>query len=131
MESGDELLYDEDSGNELEDDDDAFGMEMEPEPSSTHDKRDAEEFPFEVLTAEQIVHHMVDTIKEVNAIVEVCMVYKELLAYIVVLAIFLWPWVGYTQKSNLLLRCIIYTGSSIQRKMLGTMDSDWWLNSQT
>jgi len=75
MESGDEFLYDEESGNdndEMEDDDDEFGMEMEEqEPSSSQNKRDVEEFPYQVLTAEQIVHHMVDTIKDVNAIVEI------------------------------------------------------------
>ena len=72
MDSEEEFLYDDESENEMEDDDDEFGMEMEdPEPSSTQNKRDVEDFSFEVLTAEQIVHHMVDTIKEVNAIVEV------------------------------------------------------------
>lgn len=74
MESEDDLLYNEDSGNEVQDDDDEddfIGMEMEPEPSSAQDKRDVEEFPFEVLTTEQIVQHMVDCIKEVNTIVEV------------------------------------------------------------
>jgi len=71
MESEDDFLYDEDSGNEMDEDNDEFGMEMEPEPSSTQDKQDTEAFPFEVLTAEQLTQHMVDTIKEVNAIVEI------------------------------------------------------------
>ena len=74
MDLEDDFLYeDEDSGHEIEDDDneDFIGMEMEPEPSSTPDKRDVEDYPCEVLTPEQIVQHMVDCIKEVNAIVEV------------------------------------------------------------
>ncbi len=73
MDMEDDFLYDdEDSGHEIEDEDEDFiGMEMEAEPSSTPDKRDAEDYPCEVLTPEQIVQHMVDCIKEVNAIVEV------------------------------------------------------------
>ena len=75
MDFEDDFLYeDEDSGHEIEDDDDEdfIGMEMEPEPSSAPDKRDVDDYPYEVLSPEQIVQHMVDCIKEVNAIVEVC-----------------------------------------------------------
>ncbi len=76
MDSEDDFLYDDDdSGQEMEDEDDDdeefIGMEMEPEANTSREKREAEEFPFEVKTPEQIVQHMVDCIKEVNAIVEV------------------------------------------------------------
>ncbi len=73
MDLEEDFLYDgEDSGHEIENDDEDFiGMEMEAEPSCTPDKRDVEDYPCEVLTPEQIVQHMVDCIKEVNAIVEV------------------------------------------------------------
>ena len=74
MDSEDELLF-EDSGNELEeeeeDDDDFVDMGMEPEASSTHPKYEEEDFPYQVLTADEIVKHMVDCIKEVNSVVQV------------------------------------------------------------
>ncbi len=75
-----------DSGNESPDvggddvDDDDFGMDIglgeEPGPSSAaggsgQDKSKEEEYQYEVLTAEQIVEHMVECIKEVNNVVEV------------------------------------------------------------
>ena len=77
MDSEDDILF-EDSEHEMEeeDDDDEFvGMEMEPEAGSTQENRhDEEEFPFQVLTTEEIVQHMVDCIKEVNAVVEVSII---------------------------------------------------------
>lgn len=72
MESEEEIYVDEDSEYEMSDDDDDFvdpGMETEP-CSSTRDKRDIEEYPFVVLSPEQIVQYMVDCIKEVNTVVE-------------------------------------------------------------
>lgn len=76
MESEDDILFGDESGQEMDDDDDDddfVGMEMDPEAGSAHDshRHDEEDFPFEVLTTEQIVQHMVDCIKEVNAVVEV------------------------------------------------------------
>ena len=79
MDSDDDMLYDEDSGNEMgdeehedhdEEDDDFVDMGMEPEPS-TQEKHEGEEYPFEVLTADQIVQHMVDCIREVNSVIQV------------------------------------------------------------
>ena len=70
MESEDDLLYQEESDHEMDDEDDDF-VDMDPEAGSTQEKHDVEEFPYEVLTTEQIVQHMVDCIKEVNAVVEV------------------------------------------------------------
>lgn len=76
MESEDDILFGDESGQEMDDDDDDddfVGMEMDPEAGSAHDshRHDEEDFPFEVLTTEQIVQHMVDCIKEVNAVVEI------------------------------------------------------------
>lgn len=71
MDSGEETLYDDvDSGNESSGDDVDFAMEVE-----THNPRErqpeVDDYPFEVLSTEDIVQHMVDSIKEVNAVVEV------------------------------------------------------------
>lgn len=66
-------MYDEAESEEITDEEDELPMEMEPaESSSTHERRDDEDFHYEVLTAEQIVQYMVDSIKEVNAVVQVC-----------------------------------------------------------
>lgn len=71
MDGEDDLSYDE-SGEDDMDDEDFVDIAMEPEPSSTSDTRDTEEYPYEVLTADKIVHVMVECIKEVNAVVQVC-----------------------------------------------------------
>ncbi len=88
MESEEEVLYNEseeeeededDSGNESSggDDDDGLSvalLDSEPTVSanmSSKDKMDFDEdFPFEVLTTEQIMQHMQDCIKEVNNVVQ-------------------------------------------------------------
>lgn len=74
MDSEDDMIYDEDSEGEVEIDssDNEDFVEM-AEPSSTQDKSEQEEFPFEVLTADKIVKFMVDCIKEVNVVVQVCL----------------------------------------------------------
>lgn len=74
MDSEDDMIYDEDSEGEVEIDssDNEDFVEM-AEPSSTQDKSEQEEFPFEVLTADAIVKFMVDCIKEVNVVVQVCL----------------------------------------------------------
>ena len=76
MDSDDDMLYDEDSGNEIgdaveeEEDEDFVDMGMEPEPS-TQEKHEGEDYPFEALTADHIVQHMVDCIREVNSVIQV------------------------------------------------------------
>lgn len=71
MESDEDTLYDVDSGNESSGDEDE-GFPIEPEPCSARESRmEIDEFPFEVLTTEHIVLHMIDCIKEVNSVVEV------------------------------------------------------------
>lgn len=70
MDSDDELMYEEESEEEVSDDD-HMNMVMEPEVSSTTYETQDEEFPHQVLTPDMIVQHMIDCIKEVNTIVEV------------------------------------------------------------
>ena len=86
----DDYLYDEDddntdSGNagSSDDDDDGIGMDLESDiPSSSHlgstsldrsgsERQHDEEYHYEVLTTEQIVEHMVESIKEVNNVIQV------------------------------------------------------------
>lgn len=69
MDSEEETLYDDvDSGNESSGDD----VVMDIESGDPRDKtNDTDEYPFEVLSTEEIVQHMVDCIKEVNIVVEV------------------------------------------------------------
>jgi len=69
MDSEDGQIHDLDLGNDDDDEDDEFPMENEP--ISSREKMDIEDFPYEVLTTEQIVQHMVDSIKEVNSVVEI------------------------------------------------------------
>lgn len=71
-ESDDDSTFDNenvDSGNVSSDGDD-FAMEIESNISRER-QSEPEEYPFEVLTTDQIVQHMVDSIREVTAVVEV------------------------------------------------------------
>jgi hypothetical protein len=49
--------------------DDDFAMEVDI--NNVNRPNDTEEYPYEVLTTEEIVNHMVDCIKDVNSVVEV------------------------------------------------------------
>ncbi|RZF33702.1 hypothetical protein LSTR_LSTR016138 [Laodelphax striatellus] len=70
MDSEDETLYDEvDSGNESSGDEVDFPMEVEA--NNPRERQSEDDYPFEVLSTEEIVQHMVDSIKEVNMVVEV------------------------------------------------------------
>ena len=72
MDSDGDMMYDGTDSEEISDEEDELPMEMEPaESSSTHERRDDEDFKYEVLSADQIVQYMVDSIKEVNAVVQV------------------------------------------------------------
>lgn len=78
MDSEDEMIYDEeeegdDSHEEDSNDDDFVDIAMEPEPSTASDSQENEDFQYEVLTADKIVHVMVECIKDVNAVVQVTM----------------------------------------------------------
>lgn len=71
MDTGDDELYDADSGNESSaEDEDELSISLEPETSS-REKLETEEFHYDVLSTEQIVQHMVDCIREVNTVVQV------------------------------------------------------------
>lgn len=70
MDSDGEMVIDEAESDDISEEE--LPMEMEPaESSSTHERRDDEDFHYEVLSADQIVQFMVDSIKEVNAVVQV------------------------------------------------------------
>ncbi|XP_014285126.1 E3 ubiquitin-protein ligase ariadne-1 isoform X1 [Halyomorpha halys] len=70
MDSEEETLYDEvDSGNESSGDDVDFAMDVGN--SARERQPDIDDYPFEVLSTEEIVQHMVDCIKEVNTVVEI------------------------------------------------------------
>lgn len=69
MDSDDDTFDNVDSGNVSSGDDD---FPMEVDMSCTKERQsEPEDYPYEVLTTEEIVQHMVDCIKEVNTVVEV------------------------------------------------------------
>lgn len=75
-----ETLYDDvDSGNESSGDDVDFAMEVESN-NPRERPSDVDDYPFEVLSTEEIVQHMVDSIKDVNTVVEVILI--RMLAFI-------------------------------------------------
>lgn len=71
MDSDDDTFDNVDSGNVSSGDDD-FPIVDESEMSCSKDRQsEHDEYPYEGLTTEEIVQHMVDCIKEVNTVVEV------------------------------------------------------------
>lgn len=70
MDSEEDTYENVDSGNESSGDDVDFAMEVEV-TGHREKQADADDYPFEVLSTEEIVQHMVDSIKEVNSVVEV------------------------------------------------------------
>lgn len=69
MDSDDESFDEHDSGNVSSGDDD-FAMDVDVSGNVARSQQE-EEYPFEVLTTEEIVQHMVDCIKDVNTVVEI------------------------------------------------------------
>lgn len=72
MYSDDEIGID--SGNvssEEEDNYDFMEVDSTNQRSSSNNQNDLLEYPYEVLTTEEIVQHMLDCIKEVTNVVEV------------------------------------------------------------
>lgn len=69
MDSDDEIGID--SGNVSSEEEDNYFMEEDAIQRSTTNQNDQLEYPFEVLTTEEIVQHMLDVIKEVTSVVEV------------------------------------------------------------
>lgn len=74
MDSDDDTFDNGDSGNVSSGDED-FPMEVDM-PSARERQSEPEEYPYEVLTTEEIVQHMVDCIKDVNTVVEVSSIYR-------------------------------------------------------
>ncbi|XP_062554834.1 E3 ubiquitin-protein ligase ariadne-1 [Armigeres subalbatus] len=69
MDSDDESFDGHDSGNVSSGDDD-FAMDVDINNPRDRGQQE-EDYPFEVLTTEEIVQHMVDCIKDVNTVVEI------------------------------------------------------------
>jgi len=69
----DDMIYEEEDEDTEEgsNDEDYVDIAMEPEPSTTSEGQDNEQFHYEVLSADKIVHVMVECIREVNAVVQV------------------------------------------------------------
>ena len=74
MDSDDEFgAFDDASETSEGDDEFVMGMESEAAAREMH-REDSEEFHFEVMTADQLVQYMVDSIKEVNTVIQVYIV---------------------------------------------------------
>lgn len=59
-----------DSGNvSTDDNDDNFAMDVDV--NNTRQQAEQENYPFEVLTTDEIMNHMVECIREVNSVVQV------------------------------------------------------------
>jgi len=73
MDSEEEYCEEADSDNVNESDyeDDELPMDEEHQEAAANERREDEAFSFEVLTADAIVQFMVDSIKEVNAVVQI------------------------------------------------------------
>lgn len=71
--------YDYDSGNESSNeendlDDDGVLLALEPENANRNEEHDIDhEVPYKVLTTEDVMVNMLETIKEVQVIVQVCL----------------------------------------------------------
>ena len=84
MESDDDIIFlenseDEDSGNVSSgDEDDGLGIILsDNQPTSSNEiscsskgDMDIDEYPYEIMSTEQIVQFMIDSIKEVNTVVQ-------------------------------------------------------------
>ncbi|XP_064102136.1 E3 ubiquitin-protein ligase arih1-like [Macrobrachium nipponense] len=75
MQSDEEYLYDCDSGNESSGDDVGLEFDLEGESGGScvgaGKYRDTEDYPYEVLSTEDITAHMIECIKEVNSVVNI------------------------------------------------------------
>ena len=60
-----------------------IGLGEEPGPSNGRDQKSEEEYHYEVLSTEQIVQHMVESIKEVNSVIQVSYFLKPCMTYVV------------------------------------------------
>lgn len=84
MESDDDVIFlnseeDEDSGNVSsieDDDDDGLGAVLDNKPSGSNEIgpsksncMDLDEYPFQIMSTEEVVQYMIDCIKDVNTVV--------------------------------------------------------------
>ncbi|CAH1737077.1 E3 ubiquitin-protein ligase ariadne-1 isoform X1 [Aphis gossypii] len=69
MDSDEDALNDIDSGNESSGDDVDFAMEVDVR-HEREKNQDVDDFPFEVLSTDNIVQHMIDCIKDVNTVLQ-------------------------------------------------------------
>ncbi|KAL7632109.1 UNVERIFIED_CONTAM: hypothetical protein RMT77_017581 [Armadillidium vulgare] len=76
MDSEEEYIYESDSGNESSEND-GIGLEFDSDEGvggaggAIGKYKDLDEYPFEVLSTEEITKHMIDCIKEVNNVVNI------------------------------------------------------------
>lgn len=70
MDSDEDALNDIDSGNESSGDDVDFAMDIDAR-QEREKNQDIDDFPFEVLSTDNIVQHMIDCIKDVNTVLQV------------------------------------------------------------
>ena len=71
MDSDEEIMYDDcDSGNESSGADDV-DFAMVEEPNNHKDRQELDDYPYEILTTEQILQHMNECMREVNVVIEV------------------------------------------------------------
>lgn len=73
MDSDEDALNDIDSGNESSGDDVDFAMEVDVR-HEREKNQDIDDFPFEVLSTDNIVQHMIDCIKDVNTVLQVSII---------------------------------------------------------
>ena len=73
MDDGEYDIYEDDSEQEEQgdDDDDFVDMQLEPETNSTARQEMNDDFQYTVLTPDELVKFMVDSIQEVNGVVQV------------------------------------------------------------
>jgi len=70
MDSDEDMMYDDyDSGNESSGADDVE-FAMVEEPNNHKDRQELDDYPYEVLTTEQILQHMNECMREVNVVIE-------------------------------------------------------------
>lgn len=86
MDSDEDALNDIDSGNESSGDDVDFAMEVDVR-HEREKNQDIDDFPFEVLSTDNIVQHMIDCIKEVNTVLQVKLFFTKNMAVLFNLSI--------------------------------------------
>lgn len=90
MDSDDEIGID--SGNVSSEEEDNYDfMEVDAIQRSTTNQNDQLEYPFEVLTTEEIVQHMLDVIKEVTSVVEVSL-HRYVISFFLIVMISYLKW---------------------------------------